>query len=65
MEIVPNLQPNLFGLKVRHERPSAQYLRPNLEPIYQDELTDLSLKASLQMAQTINEVGIEQLKRVF
>ena len=30
-----------------------------------DELTELSMKASLQMAQTINEVGIEQLKRMF
>jgi hypothetical protein len=33
--------------------------------LVKDELTDIPMKASTQMAQTINEVGIEQLKRMF
>jgi hypothetical protein len=33
--------------------------------LVKDELTDIPMKASTQMAQTINEVGIEQLKRLF
>ncbi len=53
-----------WGQVLMFEGQSGSFFR-SYTHLVKDELTDIPMKASTQMAQTINEVGIEQLKRMF